>query len=344
MTTRRSLLGCAKNPMSKTRAMPDSPLILVADVGGTNARLALACEGALRPGSAMKLPTKAHDSFHSVLETYLAAQGAPDIAGVCVAAAGAVSDGMVSFTNLDWSLSTADLIKGAKADHALLINDLQAQGYALDVLPAHDVHPLVGASARAEPGADGAALMVGIGTGLNAVPVHRLPGGGTYVPPAESGHVTLPDQRLEAPGLTAFLAAKHGFAAAEDALSGRGLEALYDYACGAAPGAQRASSAEVFARFDAGEREAQRALRLFVEILGAYLGDLALITLPTRGIFLVGGMARAIAPHAARLGLGDAMRAKGRFADTVAKLPVYWVQNDDAALLGAARALAPHHA
>ncbi len=47
----------------------------------------------------------------------------------------------------------------------------------------------------------------------------------------------------------------------------------------------------------AGEAFARATARLYIKILGSFLGNQALIHLPHGGIYLIGGMARAFTPY-----------------------------------------------
>jgi glucokinase len=87
----------------------------------------------------------------------------------------------------------------------------------------------------------------------------------------------------------------------------------------------------------AGECELSIAtLNTFVSILGAEAGNLALKVMATGGIYLGGGIPPKILT---KLTDGTFMAAfvnKGRFAEMLAKIPVYVILNDRTALLGAA--------
>ncbi len=75
-------------------------------------------------------------------------------------------------------------------------------------------------------------------------------------------------------------------------------------------------------------------LQLFIEILGAEAGNLALKVLATGGVFLGGGIPKRILP---RLEDGRFMKAfifKGRFTDLMKDIPVHAITSE-AALLGA---------
>ena len=81
---------------------------------------------------------------------------------------------------------------------------------------------------------------------------------------------------------------------------------------------------------------ATHAARLYTRILGQTLADLALIHLPYGGIYLIGGMARAMSPHFAGFGLTATFREPRR-VDLLEKDFAVWVVEDDfAALTGCA--------
>ena len=126
----------------------------------------------------------------------------------------------------------------------------------------------------------------------------------------------------------------------EEILSGRGLERLYAWVCHDEGDGLPLPAAEIMAGFEAGEARAQRAARLFVRFLGRYTGDLALVTLPFGGIYLVGGVTRHLGPHLCHLGFAEAFADKGRFNAYMTQFPVDLVTDDYAALRGCAAHLA----
>ncbi|MCX7644975.1 MAG: glucokinase [Rhodobacteraceae bacterium] len=310
---------------------------LVADTGGTNTRVALAEGSRLLPQTVRRYANAAHGSLAEVLETFLADQGGVDCAAAAVAVAGPVRDGRGTLTNLDWAIDEATVARAAKAERVAVLNDLQAQGHALGHLGA-------GALAQIVPGAGTAPgqtrLVIGIGTGFNVAPVHEG-AFGRLVAPAEAGHVTLPVRDEAGLSLARFLAREHGFASVEDALSGRGLAHLYAWLGAEAGDPREADSGAILAALGTGsDPRAEQAVRLFVQLLGAVAGDLALTMLPFGGIFLAGGMARAMAPHLARFGFAAAFRDKGRFSRFMEDFGVWVIEDDFAALHGLAHHLA----
>ena len=111
---------------------------LVADIGGTNTRVALADGGVLRQGSIRKYANAGRASLTEILRQYLAETATLDCAGVCVAAAGPVRGGVARMTNLAWEITAADLAAVGGTARVAILNDLQAQGHALGSLdPRH---------------------------------------------------------------------------------------------------------------------------------------------------------------------------------------------------------------
>ena len=83
----------------------------------------------------------------------------------------------------------------------------------------------------------------------------------------------------------------------------------------------------------------RETLLLFTEIFAEFAGDLALFTLPTSGVYLMGGITRIITP----LILNNTIflnhfKNKDHFWFLLQKIPIYLVQNKDIGLLGATEA------
>jgi len=104
---------------------------LVADIGGTNTRVSLTQDTHLLQNTAQRFENKAAGSLEEILSEYLRLQANPSIDGVCVAVAGPVDKDRAELTNISWTIDVRELKKVSGADIASLLNDLQAQGYAL---------------------------------------------------------------------------------------------------------------------------------------------------------------------------------------------------------------------
>ena len=87
---------------------------------------------------------------------------------------------------------------------------------------------------------------------------------------------------------------------------------------------------------DKKNRLCMKTLALFVAILGAVAGNLALTGLTTGGMYLGGGISPKIFPHMDPKDFMQSFVRKGRFKHVLEKIPVRVILNDKAALIGAA--------
>ena len=307
-------------------------LTLVADIGGTNTRVALARGVTLQDGSLRRYRNAERASLGEVLEAYLAETGAKPVAA-CVAGAGPVMDGVLRMTNLSWVIDAASVKAATGAAHVSVLNDLQAQGHALGHLTADDLRPLLHNDAAAS---NPTRLVIGLGTGVNIAMVFQS-GALTVVPPSEAGHMSLPLRGEDELRLAAHLASEGEFPSVEEALSGRGLQALYRWRQFEAGGGQAKPPAEIMAgAADGSDPQAIETVEYYTRFVGRVAGDLALLQLPFGGIYFIGGVSRSLAPWFDRMGFGAAFCDKGRFSDFMTQFPAWLIENDEAALLGCA--------
>lgn len=319
-------------------AHPDNTLSLVADIGGTNTRCALADGGQVLPKTVRRYANKDFPGLETVLRRYIEDEGGVDPAAACVAVAGPVRDGRATMTNLDWTMDRDTLARATRAETVSILNDLQAQGHALGHLPDTSIRTIVESSEIPSPLA--VRLVVGVGTGFNAAPVFETPSG-RLVAPSECGHANLPIRSEEELRLCQFVSTAHGFPAVEDVLSGRGLERVFAF-LGQEAGDPLEKSAQDIMSACAQDSDARavEAARLFTRLLGTVCGNLSLIQLPFGGVYLVGGVARAFAPYLNDFGFQEAFRDKGRFAGFMGNFAVHVIEDDYAALTGSAHHIA----
>jgi len=256
---------------------PANTFSLVADIGGTNTRCALADGARVLPDTVRRYTNAEYAGLEQVLRQFILDEGNVDTVAACVAVAGPVRDGRGTLTNLDWAIDTDTLARATKATTVAILNDLQAQGHALSSLNEGALRPIIPASAPHAP--DAVRLVVGVGTGFNAAPVFQTQSG-EFVPPS-----------------------------AQDIMA----------ACATKT-----------------DPRAPEAAALFSHILGTVCGNLALTQLPFGGVYLVGGVARALAPYLGTNGFADTFRNKGRFSEFMSNFAVSVVEDDYAALIGSA--------
>lgn len=305
---------------------------LIADVGGTNTRIALADGAAVLDSTVKKYSNREHPSLQGLLTQYLRDLRVDRCSKSAVAIAGPVRNGTGGLTNLKWEINEAELAEITGASCARVLNDLQAQGHALGRLGTEGIRSIL--PGRPAGGNETTELVIGVGTGFNASLVVGKKGS-RLVLPSEAGHADLPVRSDEDWRLSQFLQKNFGHASIEEALSGRGLEHIYQWCCLEAGQSKLADAAEIVANCES-DPLARAAMVTMVRLMGKVFGDLALVHLPFGGIYLIGGVARAASQFFEEFGFQEAFSSKGPLSDLMQEFPVAVIEDDFAALLGLA--------
>lgn len=302
---------------------------LAADIGGTYSRLAWFGSGGDPLGEGQVFENARFDSLEAVIAEAMAARGrtGETIDHMVLAVPGPVDCDPVTLTNIPWQLQRDGLRARFGVTALMIVNDFQAA--ALGAI--EEPHARLRVLNPATPG-DGPVVVAGAGTGLGMawLPSRGHPG----LPRAtEGGHLDFAPVDAEQLALYRVLAERHGHVSYERIVSGEGLLNSYRFIAG--PGAGADTPAQIAARAARGEREAQRAVRLFVAVFAAYAGNLALAFNPTGGIYLCGGLSAHLADWFEPGAFMAAFAAKGRMAGVVQRIPVFLVTRHDTGLTGA---------
>lgn len=310
----------------------EAPLVLLADIGGTNARFALARAGAVE--ETRQFLVADHLGPLEAIRAFLAEIGPrAKPRRAALAFAGPVKDGRAQLTNGNWRVSAPGLRRILNMDSVAIVNDCAATAWALSRLGSEDLAPLGGDTAeRSAP-----AAVIGPGTGLGVagfVPGRPRP----TVIAGEGGHVTMaPADRRES-ALLEYLRGRFGHVSAERVLSGPGLENLYQ-AVAAVDGvtAPSRSAQAIIARALAGDSKiSATALDSFCAMLGTMAGNLALTFGARGGIYICGGVVPRFAEFLSASKFRERFESKGRFATYLAPIPAFVVVHPDPAFLGLA--------
>ena len=301
---------------------------LSADLGGTNARFALAADG--RHGRIIALRVKEHDGPVPAIRTALErlGHGAPVDRLVCALAAPIV-DGPIGLTNAPWVLDRAALRRELGVARVEFLNDLEATAWSLPALGAGDLRTLhEGAPVEGAP-----RLVVAPGTGLGMAGLAADRAIAT-----EAGHSAFaPGDALE-DALLAHLRTHHGPVSNEDLLSGSGLPRLYAGLAEMRGGKRSPKNAATIA--DAargGELLAQEAVGVFWRALGGFCGDAALLLGARGGVYLAGGAAQKLFDLLPVEAFLNRFRDKPKMQDYLSRIPVHVITHTQPALLGLAR-------
>ena len=304
---------------------------LVADVGATNTRVSLTQGTRLLQDTIKTFQNSVAGSLEIILSEYLGQRFNYNLDGICVAVAGPVAQNRVALTNISWTVDLGQLKKLSGSPNASLLNDLQAQAYALPSLKDEHFEHLFG---QKPMNRHDKMLVCGIGTGFNIA--EFIPTAyGPIVPPAEAGHARIPVRTEQERWIVNQIVAQRGFASIEDILSGSGLALLNSYIC---PEVSRTPQEVI--EDSQNDPKAKEVIDCMVGFAGSIFGDLALTTLPFGGIYLIGGVSRAIAPFMHSGNYGTAFCDKGRFSDFNRQFATLMINDDFAALKGCANYLA----
>jgi glucokinase len=313
---------------------------LAGDIGGTKTLLQVFVAGeARRPLLRRAYPSANYANLDDIVAEFLREAALPDIAAACFALAAPVSSRQVALTNLPWLVDADALSARFNIKIVNIINDFEAVGLSIAALETADLLPLQTGIVQAEA----VRLVVGAGTGLGVAWL-TYQNGRYAVHPSEGGHIDFAPTNAEQVDLLNYLQARHGHVSYERIVSGPGLQAIYDFLRDTGRGTpsaellaamQNNDASAVIAQFASQSEIANHALKLFVQIYGAFVGNLALASLPRGGIYIAGGIAAKIAAHMQQGEFMAAFLDKGRFQNLLATLPLSIVMQAEIGLLGA---------
>ena len=305
-------------------------IVLLGDIGATNARFALLADGVLGPITWIEVAS--HPQFGDAVAALLQAQFRDTaVSDALLAVAGPVVGGRCAFTNCPWTIDAGEVRDRFDFDTVRVINDFEATALSLPHLVEQDLRALGGG--RAVPGAPMAVLGPGSGLGVACLVgdgAHRI------VVPSEGGHATMPASSRREDAILDHLRERFGHVSAERVLSGPGLENLYR-AVAAVDGieAPPRNAVEITnaALRDSGET-AWAALDMFCAMLGAFAGNVALTYGARGGVYIAGGIAPRILDHLAGSAFRQRFEHKGRFRPYLEAIPTNVIVHPAATFLG----------
>jgi glucokinase len=314
----------------------DTRTLLVGDVGGTNARFALATvvDGKITLDRHQSFPAAEQPTFLGAVKAYL---DGCDVrpTGAVLAVAGPITAGVVDMTNSPWRISEEELATLGLAP-ARLINDFVAQAWGATVV-ARDQLASLGGPEEGDPHA--AIAVLGPGTGFGVSAIIRDENGRELAMPSEGGHACFaPGDPIE-DEILRILRRRYERVSIERLICGPGLLNMHR-ALAEIDG--RETHIDDPAQITTQAMEDPRGpcgatLARFCAILGAVAGDIALTTGARGGVYVAGGIAPRILPFLKASPFRERFERKGRYQDYMAAIPTHVILDKQAALLGAAR-------
>jgi glucokinase len=316
---------------------------LLADVGGTNVRFALAdlrahsplLEQTVRRFEVAHYPALT-DAAQHYLDVHAPARMRPRW-GV-FAVAGRVEGGTARMTNHPWTLSHGDTRQALRLDGLRLINDFTAQAMAIELLGGGGLVQVGGPGAMTGRGGDRTYAVIGPGTGLG-VSALLVRDGRAFALETEGGHIDFAPGTQEEHEILRVLAGRFGRVSNERLVSGEGLVNIHralGELSGAGSRAAPLRPQEITHGAALGDVRCKRAVEIFCSVFGAMAGDLVLTLGAWDGVFLAGGLVPKLLAELQQPHFRGRFEAKGRFAEVMAGVPVMAVVYEHAGLLGAA--------
>lgn len=310
--------------------------LLVGDVGGTNARFAVArmVEGQIVLDHHESFPASEHPTFLGGVKAFLDGCDVRPTGGI-IAVAGAVTNGAIDMTNSPWQVSETELGSlGLKPIR--LINDFEALAWGAPIVGQDDLASL-GGPTEGDPHSTVAVLGPGTGFGVSALArdIH----GHEVALSTEGGHACFaPGDQIE-DEILRILRRRYTRVSIERLICGPGLLNMHR------------ALAEIEGRESHIDDPAEitstalkdpnspcgATLARFCAILGAVAGDIALTTGARGGVFIAGGIAPRILPFLKASPFRERFERKGRFQPYMEAIPTKVILHKQAALLGAAR-------
>ncbi|MEM9810477.1 MAG: glucokinase [Pseudomonadota bacterium] len=308
--------------------------IFVADIGGTNARFAIAEDNgeviSLRDAKTFRALD--FETVCDAASAYLEAIGKRS-KRVCFAAAGPIEGGNVAFTNSAWKLRTDDIKGSLELDNFKLVNDFLALAAGISCMTDDSLISVK--SGHIDPTA--LKLVIGPGTGFGQALLVPILSRGEMIA-TEGEHVTFApctDKELE---VMRFVAREHQRISVERLLSSHGLVNIYSALCAVAdtPQVSHQANEVTKAALEQNDHIATEAVDMFCALLGSVAGDAVLSTGARGGVTLGGGILPKIKDIFLKSKFCERSTDKGRMSSYLDAVPVRLLIAEGAALYGAA--------
>jgi len=306
-------------------------LSVVADIGGTNIRLATVD---LATGKMDHLEEYLCDNFPSLDAAFIAyfARLSQPVSYLCIGIACPVDNDLVAMTNSDWAFSKHALTNKLALKGLYVINDYTAISLAVPYVTAEDQIKI--GSGNIDP--KGVKAIFGPGTGLGVS--HLLPQGEKWVSlDGEGGHASLAPNTPQQIAVLSYLQTQFGHVSAERVLSGQGLVNIYHALChlNDQPIVFNTPADITNAGLTEQSPIAAQTLSLFCEMMGGFAGNLALNLQCGGGVYIAGGIVPRFVHFFENSQFRDFFEAKGRMQAYLQTVPTFLITHKNPGLLGA---------
>ena len=300
---------------------------LIADIGGTNSRLAVWQPSTSRRGELnglRKLRNAAYVQIDDMLGAFLDGYTGDAPTHAVLAIAGPVTGDEVKLRNIDWSFNVETLRNHLGLTELIIINDFEALAHVVPMLEPGEYVQI----GDGTPEAKAPSVLIGPGTGLGVASIVYHDHGYVAIP-GEGGHVSLSAANRTEADIIEAARAEDGHCSAERLISGNGLSLLHKIMHG-----ESLSASVISERANHEDKAAVATFEQFYLFLGAVAGNVALTLGAHGGIYLGGGIIPANRALFERSGFRERFLDKGRSRDYLVDVPTRLITVDTPALVG----------
>jgi glucokinase len=327
---------------------------LAGDVGGTKTRLSIfrTVDSSLIRENVSQYESSKYANLSDIINDFLSShtdkiEGGKieggKIEGACFGIPGPVTDGKVDVTNLPWQLYDKEISKQISIPKVKLVNDLVATAASIPFLTENEIEVLHKGN---PPKGDGVYVVIAPGTGMGQA-ILRQEGNNNFILASEGGHADFaPRNELECE-LLLYLKNKFGRVSVERVLCGPGLVNIYEFLRDNGHAKEPEELKKLMSQdtpasvisstaLDGRYEITNKALDMFIDMLGAHAGNVMLTVLGTKGVFLGGGVPPKILKKLKDGKIVKTYCDKGKLSKQVEIAPLSVIKDDHVALLGAA--------
>ena len=304
---------------------------LIADIGGTNARFALADDTGFYEQKVLQcadFPSIVHAAKAYIDEI----KGEKPKRGA-FAIAGPISGDFFEMTNHLWSFSIEETRAALGFEKFTLLNDFMAIALGVPYLKSEELKQVGGAQTPRQYAPIG---IIGPGTGLGVASLF-WDGHKYHANPGEGGHITMAAKSQREFDLIRTLRYKYRHVSAERVCSGKGLVNIYNairILDGHEDLPDRTPEQITQGAIDQSCEACVEALDKMMGFLGTVAGDLALTLGAHGGIYIAGGIPAKLGEYFFNSRFRKEFEAKGRFDQYLKPIPTYLITHPFIAFVG----------
>ena len=328
--------------------------LLVADIGGTNARFAYKDDVSKELSNFSYLKCKDFENIFDAIKHYQEENNL-HIKNMSIAVASTTKHDAIKFTNNHWNFKQSEVFEYFKLDKLIFINDFVAQSLCfgsfykdLTIDPSLNNKTALNNNLDiVRPGIPiikAPLLVTGPGTGLGVCTLLNLDGSSIAIE-GEGGHSSFaPNSDIEVE-LLQFLRKKYDHVSNERIVSGSGIEEIFKFIL-SRQGKQssKMKAPEIGEKALLGELDALNSVKLMFSILGTIVSSVILINGAQGGVILSGGITPKLHKIFKESNFEKNLLNKGRRYNYIKDVPIWLTKDNNNGLKGALNAIDnPHY-